>query len=707
MFKNRTIGQRLGIGFGTVLALMLIAIAFGIYHLSNINRVTNRIISQDWQQSALANNINAMAHERALASMELFYLTDQAQIDKSKAVVKQNQKAIGEALDQLDTLVQSAQGKELLAKVKTARGPYETAADKSTTLLLEQRQWEEASKVMMSEALPALNNLMTSLDNLLEFLKKTSEQSGQEVRSSYTTAWVILLITGVISLLVGVGCALTVARSITQPLAKTLQVIQEMSKGHLKHRLRFTDQDEIGIMGRAMDGFADDLQSVVVAGLQKLADGDLNFHVHQKDSQDEISPAMQKITEALRGLIAETSLLTQSAIEGKLDTRGNTSKFKGSYHDIVKGINDTLDAIIDPLNEATSALERMAVKDMTARISGDYKGDHAKIKNALNSAIDNLDEGLSQVAVTAEQVNSASSQINAGSEALAHSASQQAASLEEVSSSLQEMASMTKQNAANAKEARSLSEGTRSSAQRGMENMQRLSEAIDKIKASADATAKIVKTIDEIAFQTNLLALNAAVEAARAGDAGKGFAVVAEEVRNLAMRSAEAAKNTANMIEGSVKNAEGGVAINQEVLKNLSEINKEVNRVTEMMAEIATASDQQSQGIDQINASIEQMNQITQQVAANAEESASASQEMSGQSAELESLVSSFKLTNSRSVKEVKAASPLAPAAVPALKRPAQPGRRQPKAALPHAASTDPKQLIPFHEDSTAVLKDF
>jgi methyl-accepting chemotaxis protein len=651
-----------------------------------------------------------MAHERALASMELFYLTEQAQIDKNKQLIQKNQKQIGAAIDQLTSMVDNPQGQELLKKVEATRAQYEASATKSIQLLLEQRQWEEASKAMMNEALPALNALMTSLNNLLDYQKKVSDQSGASVRRSYTSAWSLMIVLGILSMGVGIFCAYAVARSITRPLAKTLSVIQEMSKGHLRHRLRFTQQDEIGTIGRAMDSFADDLQNVVVGGLQKLADGDLHFEVTPKDQQDEIIPAMQKILGALRGLINETSLLTKSAIEGKLETRGNAGGFKGSYQEIIKGINDTLDAIIDPINESAKVLGRMAQRDMTARINGNYKGDHARVKTALNTAMTNLDSGLSQVAITAEQVNSASSQIDAGSEALAQSASEQAASLEEVSSSLQEMASMTKQNAANAKAARSVSEGTRTSAQRGVENMRRLSEAINKIKASADATAKIVKTIDEIAFQTNLLALNAAVEAARAGDAGKGFAVVAEEVRNLAMRSAEAAKNTATMIEDSVKNAEGGVAINQQVLKNLEEINQEVNRVTEMMAEIATASGQQSQGIDQINISIEQMNQITQQVAANAEESASAAQQMSGQSAELENLVASFTLTNSQGRSESPAGAGLALRG-PASRKP-WPARRRAEKALPpppaaREARKDPRVLIPLQDEEEETLKDF
>ena len=169
--------------------------------------------------------------------------------------------------------------------------------------------------------------------------------------------------------------------------------------------------------------------------------------------------------------------------------------------------------------------------------------------------------------------------------------------------------------------------------------MTRMSAAIDDIKQSSDQTAKIIKTIDEIAFQTNLLALNAAVEAARAGEAGKGFAVVAEEVRNLAQRSAEAARTTADMIEGSVKNADNGVGISKEVAETLGEIAEGNRKVNDLVGEISAASNEQSQGIEQISTAVTQMDQITQSNAANAEESASASEELSAQAEELTNMV--------------------------------------------------------------------
>jgi methyl-accepting chemotaxis protein len=239
-----------------------------------------------------------------------------------------------------------------------------------------------------------------------------------------------------------------------------------------------------------------------------------------------------------------------------------------------------------------------------------------------------------------EQVASASGQVSQSSQQMAEGASEQASSLEEVSSSLEEMTSMTRQNADNAKQASKLMEEAKNIVSGGMKATERMSSAIDAIKTSSDETAKIIKTIDEIAFQTNLLALNAAVEAARAGEAGKGFAVVAEEVRNLAQRSAEAAKSTSNMIEGSQQNAENGVAVSSEVSESLKQIVDSASKVANLVGEVSAASYEQAQGIEQVNIAVAEMDKVVQNNAANAEESASASEELSSQAQELNGMVS-------------------------------------------------------------------
>jgi len=250
------------------------------------------------------------------------------------------------------------------------------------------------------------------------------------------------------------------------------------------------------------------------------------------------------------------------------------------------------------------------------------------ITGGLNKVLRQLAQSLGE---GSEQVTSAASQVSASSQSLAEGASEQAASLEETSSSLEEMASMTKRNAENAQKANDLAKQARSAADKGTADMQTMNAAMDAIKISSDDIAKIIKTIDEIAFQTNILALNAAVEAARAGEAGMGFAVVADEVRNLAQRSAQAAKETAGKIEGAITKTAQGVGISKQVAETLIEIATKAREVDELVAEVAGASREQTQGITQVNTAVGQMDKVTQSNAANAEESASAAEELNAQ----------------------------------------------------------------------------
>ncbi|MCP4632390.1 MAG: methyl-accepting chemotaxis protein, partial [candidate division Zixibacteria bacterium] len=313
------------------------------------------------------------------------------------------------------------------------------------------------------------------------------------------------------------------------------------------------------------------------------------------------------------------------------DLNSLTNKDTGSKSNICLTVYVDSDEMFAQLQEVLTVSIAFAVIGIIIGLLVAFILDKS-IAKPIHHIIEDLSKG-------GEQVSMASQQISSASQSLSEGASDQAASLEEVSSGLEEMTSVTKQTADNAHQAKILADEAGNVTENGIKSMEVLADVMKGIKQSSDDTAKIIKVIDEIAFQTNLLALNAAVEAARAGEAGKGFAVVAEEVRNLAQRSAEAAKNTNSLIEGAQKNANNGVTATEEFTTVLNEITANIRKVTGLISEVSDASNEQANGIGQINTAINRIDATTQQNASSAEESAAASEEMTAQANQLQQIV--------------------------------------------------------------------
>ena len=380
--------------------------------------------------------------------------------------------------------------------------------------------------------------------------------------------------------------------------------------------------------------------------LDKIAKGDLSEKLVHKTSDEfkQVARSVNGVEENVTTLVSDAVMLSEAAVAGVLQTRSDATRHQGDYKKIVDGFNTTLDLVITPINEMTNVLKRLAEGDLTQRMTGDYKGDFDVLKTALNTSLDSINDTLGQINTAVDQVAEGSVQVSQASQSLSQGATEQASSLEEITSSTTEISGQTRQNTENALKMNSLAKEAQENAEKGNNQMKDLVSAMSDINTSAEEIKKVVKAIDDISFQINLLALNANVEAARAGKYGKGFAVVAEEVRNLAVRSANSVKDTTRMVEEAISNIQRGNVLVEGTATQLDEIVGGSSQVSVLAEEVATAGREQTQGLDQISLGLNQIDQVTQSNTASAEESASASEELSSQAQQVKAMLSRFKL---------------------------------------------------------------
>ncbi len=530
-----------------------------------------------------------------------------------------------------------------------------------------------------------------------------------------------------------------IIKSITVPLKRLVDIAKDVSRGNLNVNIMTDSKDELGVLSgefaslvNTLNSLINDLDNVVknqqqgkinaridptpysgtynslATGLNGLLEiyvnllkdffavidafGEGNFKVETKNYPGEFIKVTQ-CAEALRTNLVSISgaihKLVSSALQGNLSDRADASQFKGDWADVVGGLNDVLDAVVTPINEAIKVLKDVSQGDFSHKMEGNYKGDfllvknsinltventssyiseisavldqlasnnldqsikreyvgdYKNIKDSLNNIIDKLNMVIQEISSASEQVNIGAKQISSSSMDLAEASSVQAASVQELNATIISVNEKTTLNAENARKADDLAGLTKENAASGNSEMQNMLVAMEDIKEASSNISKIIKVIDDIAFQTNLLALNAAVEAARAGEHGKGFAVVAEEVRSLAARSQEAAKNTTALIEDSIVKVNQGTTLASSTAHALKEIVDNISNVTGLISQISEASKEQTEAISQINTGITQISEVVQSNSSTSQEAAAASQELSSQSDVLRNMIAVFKV---------------------------------------------------------------
>ena len=474
------------------------------------------------------------------------------------------------------------------------------------------------------------------------------------------------------------GCALgswlksEYAARITDPelLQLLADIVEPHSFIHLEAR-EIVAATQAGDYESAMATLEEDIFPVtakVIADLQNMQARYVSLVEAQNDESVSFTKMIQIIEVVLLMVAVVLSIFLALSISGSISKPISTiaafMKNAGTMGDITVSpanmeimgkLAQRKDEIADLSNGSASfiqhvtgiaqGLEAIAGGDLTHEVK--LLTDKDTMGKAMKQMVDNLNNMFAEINASTNQVSVGSKQVADGAQSLAQGATEQAASIQELSSSIAEIAERTKANASTANQTAKLSKTIKENAETGSRQMDEMITAVVEINEASKNISKIIKTIDDIAFQTNILALNAAVEAARAGSAGKGFAVVAEEVRNLASKSAEAAKDTGDMIQNSMDKAELGTRIAGETAESLKEIVAGINESSQLVAEIAKSSEEQSLGISHINTGIDQVAQVIQQNSATAEESAAASEEMSGQSDMLQQLIGQFRIKES------------------------------------------------------------
>ena len=690
------IGKKLLGGFIIVLLIMAI---IAVYAYSSSNDAAARSKEMYDQNLVAIDQMGSISSDFQQMRAEIYrYVYVPSSRSGEIATIAGLKSSIKDNIDTYRNLDLNAADKAALDKFDTNYATFIVEYDKAL------KDTDDGDQKAVDTALSAGSPLITARTNTVaaykEIIKNNRDNANKlnaESTAAAAAASMYLAILSIAGILIGLGVAIYLSKSITGPVNLVAENLKELSKGHLGNRMKMDRKDEVGEMADVMDLFSDDLQSNVIGTMKKIADGDLSVDVQAKDAQDEISPALKMTTESLRALVAEATVLSKAAVEGKLATRGNADKFKGGYRDIVSGVNQTLDSVVGPVNEAMRVSNEYASGNFTSRVDEklSVQGDFIKFKQALNNIGIEVSKSLSVVsqqvgdlAASAEEANASVEEVSAGSAQVAKNATgvsvnaekatqgieQVQKAMEDLSHTIQDVATKSEVVAKLVQDTTDFSKDGMELAQKTEKGMQGITKSsndvnqiIGEIKDQMDKISEIVNLITDLANQTNLLALNAAIEAARAGDAGRGFAVVATEVKSLAVESRASAERIAEMINNlqkqtldavdAVTAANAGVREGSEALvETLSSFNKivtSIDKISQNVSEVAAAAEEQAASVEEVTASVNEVGGLMQNTTREATDAAAASEESSAAIDQITKVVANVNSIVDKVTKEV------------------------------------------------------
>jgi methyl-accepting chemotaxis protein len=737
-FANLQISHRIGLAFGALLLMVCGITALSMSRMSELQQHTDHLANATVPNLMTANAWALHLLETARHTRNVLILDDKDLIRKEIDAVYADERTRAGYADQLQKSLTSADAREALQAVLAADAEY-TPLEDVYLKLAEAGQFPQAKTFLLEKTRPAQ---LATLDKLYKLIDVEAAHVNTERAASvlvYQGGRNSILGLSVLAVILAVAVGVLMTRSISRRLAAAARVANAVARGDLDTRIDAGAKDEIGELLGALGQMQEALREFLAAErklAQEHAEGFISRTIPAERLHGAFAQAATEINELVRSHIAvkmrvvelagrygegdfsesmerlpnEKAVLTQTmdkaqanlkamraefvalleaARMGDLSRRGDAARFAHGFREMVGGVNQLLDAMVAPVNDVSRVLAALSRGDLTQKIDADYQGAFGKLKNDTNATVAGLHQLVGQIRGVCESINAASREIASGNGDLSARTEQQAASLEETASSMEELTGTVKQNAENARQANQLAIGASDIARKGGAAAGEMVQTMEAIHQSSKKIVDIIGVIDGIAFQTNILALNAAVEAARAGEQGRGFAVVAAEVRNLAQRSAAAAKEIKTLINDSVEKVSTGTLLVQGAGQTMEEVVTSVKRVTDIMGEITAASQEQSSGIEQVNQAITQMDETTQQNAALVEQVSASARALEEQAVGLVATVRQFRVdaADGAAVAAAVTAAPreAEPAPQPALRRPA-PAARAPRRLAKSAA---------------------